>query len=178
MALKNTAQGYGWLAKLLHWSIALLIVGLVWAGLTFTSMERGPERAELAALHKSVALLTLFLMTIRLAWRFANPVPADPPGTPAWQRLAASLTHWLLYAAIYFQLTVGVLVAAQRPIGFFSLVEIPALLEENREQHELFEELHELGWIIIAALVALHVLAALYHHFKLKDDVLKRMTSS
>ena len=177
MGLKNTTDSYGSLAKILHWVIALLLVGLVWAGLTFTGMERGPERIELTALHKSFALLTLLLMTIRLVWKFMNPKPADPDGMPGWQRTASTVTHWALYAGVYFQITIGLLVAGQRPIGFFGLFEIPPFLAENREQHEQFEELHELGWIVLAVLVGVHVLAALYHHFIVKDDVLKRITT-
>ena len=175
--MKNTTDSYGWLAKLLHWVIALLLVGLVYAGLTFNGMERGPERTELAALHKSMALLTLALMTFRLVWKFMNARPAKPAGTPAWQYTAATLTHWLLYAAVYFQLTVGILVSGQRAVSFFGLFEIPPLLEQNEEQHELFEGLHAWGWKILAGLVTLHVLAALYHHIKLKDNVLRRMTT-
>lgn len=175
--MKNTADSYGWLAKLLHWVIALMLVGIVYAGLTFNGMERGPERGELAALHKSVALLLLLLMTFRLIWKFMNPRPAAPATTPAWQKSAATLTHWALYVAVYFQLTAGVLVSGQRPIEFFGLFEIPAFLEENEEQHEYFEGLHGWGWKILAGLVTLHVLAALYHHFKLKDNVLRRMTT-
>lgn len=177
MALRNTTTSYGWLAKLLHWIIAVLFVGLVYAGLTFNGMERGPDRTELAAMHKSMALLTLVLLTLRLIWKFMNPRLAEPAGTPGWQKTAATLTHWALYAAVYFQLTVGILVSGQRPIGFFGLFEIPPLLEQNEEQHEFFEGLHGWGWKILAGLVALHVLAALYHHFKLKDDVLRRMTT-
>jgi cytochrome b561 len=177
MALRNTLESYGWLAKLLHWAITLLLIGLVYAGLTFNGMERGPDRTELAALHKSMALLTLLLMTVRLVWKFMNPRPADPAGTPAWQETAATLTHWLLYAAVYFQLTAGILVSGQRPISFFGLLEIPLFLEENKEQHEFFEGLHAWGWKILAGLVILHVLAALYHHIKLKDDVLRRITT-
>jgi len=176
MALKNTTDRYGWLAKTLHWAIAILLIGLVYAGLTFNGMERGPDRTELAALHKSVALLTLLLMTVRLLWKFANPSPAIPSGTPGWQKTSAKLTHWLLYAAVFFQLTAGILVSGQRPIAFFGLFEIPPTLAENREQHEMFEEWHAWGWKILAGLVTLHVLAALYHHFGLKDGVLKRMT--
>ena len=177
MALKNTTETYGWLAKLLHWLIALLLVGLVAAGLTFTGMERGPERSELAGLHKSVALLTLLLLTVRLVWKFMNPRPAHPPGLSALQRAAAPIAHGLLYAAVYFQLTVGILVAGQRPIGFFGLFEIPPILEKNEEQHEFLEGLHELGWIVLAVLAGVHVLAALYHHFSLKNDVLRRITT-
>jgi len=178
MALKNTTETYGVLAKLFHWVIALMLVGLVVAGLTFTSMDRGPERAQITLIHKSTGLLLLLLMTLRLLWKFANPTPADPPGTPAWQSLAARLVHWGLYAAVFFQLTLGILVSGQRPIPFFGLFEIGPLLVENEEQHEFFEELHEAGWIIIATLVGVHVLAALYHHFVKKDDVLKRMLRS
>ena len=177
MALKNTTESYGWLAKALHWLIALLLVGLVIAGLTFTGMERGPDRSELAGLHKSIALLTLLLLTVRLVWKFMNPRPAHPPGLSAVQRAAAPIAHGLLYAAVYFQLTVGILVAGQRPIAFFGLFEIPPLLEENEAQHEFFEELHELGWIVLAVLVGVHILAALYHHIILKNDVLRRMTT-
>lgn len=178
MGLRNTTAAYGLPAKLLHWLIALMLVGMVIAGLTFSSMERGDTRSTIAALHKSMGLLLLLLMTIRLLWKLANPTPADPPGTPAWQALAAKLTHWALYAAVYFQLTMGILVSGQRPIAFFGLFEFGPLLTENEQQHELFEELHEVGWIIIAGLTALHVLAALYHHFVKKDDVLRRITTA
>jgi cytochrome b561 len=162
----------------LHWSVAILLVCLVIAGLTFTEMENGPERTRLRDIHKSVGLLVLALMTVRVLWKFGNVAPADPTGTPRWQALAAQLVHWGLYAAIFFQITVGLLVAGQQPISFFGLFEFGPLLSRNREQHEFFEELHETGWVIIATLVGVHVLAALYHHFVKKDGVLKRMTRS
>lgn len=177
MALKNTTETYGWLAKLLHWAITLLLLGLVYAGLTFTGMERGPDRTELAALHKSVALLVLSLMTVRLIWKFMNARPADPEGTTAMQSAASTWMHRLLYAAVYFQLSIGLLVGGMRPISFFGLFDIAPFLAENEDLHEQFEELHEIGWIILAVLVVLHVLAALHHHFIAKNDVLKRMTT-
>jgi len=177
VALKNTAESYGWLARLLHWGIAGLIFYLIYLGLEGSSMESGDAKSAIRGLHKSVALLVLTLMTVRLFWRLSNPRPADPPGTPGWQNTAAVWAHRLIYAAVYFQLTIGILVAGQRAIPFFGLFEIPAFLEKNDEQHELFEALHEIGWIAIAVLIGLHVLAALYHHFKLKDNVLKRMTT-
>lgn len=177
MALRNTTHSYGWLAKLFHWGIALMLIAMVAVGLTFSNMERGPDAAALASLHKSTGLLLLVLMTARLVWKLANPVPVVPAGTPAWQALVARSVHWLLYAAVYFQLTMGVLVAGQRPISFFGLFEIGPLLTENEEQHEFFEELHEIGWIVLVVLLVPHVAAALYHHFWLKDDVLRRMTT-
>ena len=177
MGLRNTSDSYGWLARLLHWSIAILLVGLVWAGLTFNGMERGPDRSELAGLHKSFALLLLILMSVRLVWRLMNPRPEDPPGMPIWQRTASLIAHWAMYAAVFFQLVIGLLVSGERPIGFFGLFEFGPFLDRNEEMHELFEELHEAGWIVLAVLVGVHVLAGLYHHFVMKDNVLKRMTT-
>jgi cytochrome b561 len=165
------------MAKLLHWVSALLLVGLVIAGLIIAGMERGPEKKELEGIHISVGLVLLALMTLRLVWKLRNPAPADPVDVPGWQNTTAFLTHWGLYAAIYFQITVGILGEGQRPIAFFGLFEFGPLLEPNEARHELFEELHETGWIVIAVLTGVHVLAALYHHFIRKDNVLRRMTT-
>lgn len=175
MAIGNTTETYGWLARLLHWVIAGLIFYLIYLGLVSGDLE-GEAKAAMRATHKSVALLTLSLMTLRVAWRLMNPRPAAPEGAPRWQSLAAVWTHGLLYAAVFYQLFVGILVAGQRPIPFFGLFDVPPLLTENREQHEFFEALHKTGWIVLAVLVGIHVFAAVYHHFVRKDDVLKRMT--
>lgn len=174
MAIGNTTETYGWLARALHWGIAILIFYLVYLGLVSGDLE-GEAKAAMRATHKSFALLVLALMTLRIIWRLMNPRPDDPPGTPGWQRAAALWAHWAIYAAIFSQLIVGLLVAGQRPISFFGLFEIGPLLAENREQHEFFEELHETGWIVLAVLVGIHVLAAIYHQFVRKDNVLSRM---
>lgn len=174
MAIGNTTETYGWIARALHWGIAILIFYLVYLGLVSGDLE-GEAKSAMRATHKSFALLVLTLMTVRIIWRLMNPRPEDPPGTPGWQRAAALWAHWAIYAAIFFQLIVGLLVAGQRPISFFGLFEIGPLLAENREQHEFFEELHETGWIVLAVLVGIHVLAAIYHQFVRKDNVLSRM---
>ena len=177
MPLRNTTTRFGWLAKTFHWLIALAIAGMIGFGLYFSGLPNGDEKTLLRNLHKSTGMVVLTAMVLRLLWRLANPQPAAPAGTPAWQAIAATLTHWALYVAVFAQLIIGVLVSGQRPIDVFGLVRVPALLERNREQHEFFEELHECGWIVIAVLVGVHVLAAAYHHVVRKDDVLKRMTT-
>ena len=63
---------------------------------------------------------------------------------------------------------------AGRSVSFFRLFAIPAF-ERNHDLHELFEEIHVLGWRILAIVIGLHALAALYHHFIRKDDSLRRM---
>jgi cytochrome b561 len=178
MSLRNTHFEYGTAAKWLHWLVALGIFALVFLGLLQSDMESGPERAAIRELHGSIALLVLALMTLRLIWRWVNETPAHPEGVPGWQRASAALVHLAIYVAVFAQLVSGALAVATggKPIAFFGLFAIPLPVARDHDAHELWEEVHEAGWIAIAGLVAVHVLAALYHHFILGNDVLRRMT--
>lgn len=178
MALRNTATEYGSLAKWLHWLVAIGIVCLIFLGLQQSDMDSGAARDEVRALHGSIAVLVLLLMTVRLIWRLVNEVPAHPDGMPAWQRGIAALVHWGLYAAVFAQVAAGMMVVATggKPVPFFGLFAIPLPVAEEHDAHEMWEEVHEVMWWAIAALVVVHVLGALYNHFVLKNDVLRRMT--
>jgi cytochrome b561 len=178
VALKNTTQEYGSVAKALHWLVAISLIALIVFGLQQSGMESGPERSEIRFLHASAALAVFVLMTIRLVWRLVNEVPAHPEG-PAWQNAAAHLVHWGLYIAVFVQLIAGAMTVATggRPLPFFGLFSVPLPVAESEEGHHFWEEVHEVTWIVIALLVVVHVVAALYHHFVAKDDVLRRMTS-
>ena len=178
MALRNTTNSYGSPAKVLHWVTALMLVGLVIVGLIVADMVSGPEKQQLEGLHISVGLLLLVLMAVRLIWRFLNPSPAGSIDTPSWQKAAEQLTHWGLYATIFFQILIGVVSEGQRPIAFFGLFEFGPIVARNQARHEFLEQVHAWGWIVIAVLAGIHVLAALYHHLIRKDDVLKRMTTA
>lgn len=178
MALGNTQFEYGAVAKWLHWLVALGIVALIILGLLQSDMDSGPQRTAIRELHGSIALLVLALMVVRLAWRWINVTPAPAPGIPGWQRASAALVHGAIYIAVFAQLVSGALAVATggKPLAFFGLFSIPLPVAEDHDNHELWEEVHEAGWKLLAALVTVHVLAALYHHFILKNDVLKRMT--
>jgi cytochrome b561 len=173
---KNTAIGYGLVSRTLHWLVLALMVLSVWLGLDFTGMERGEERTAVAALHKSLGLLLLLLMTARLAWRWSNPRPRNLEGAPRWQSLAAIVVHYSIYVLVFAQMAAGILntLYAGRSVSFFQLFAIPAF-ERNHELHEFFEDMHILGWQILAMVIGLHALAAMYHHFVRKDDSLRRM---
>jgi cytochrome b561 len=178
MASQNTSSEYSSTAKWLHWSVAIGIFVLLWLGLQQAGMERGPEKSELRALHASVALIVLVLMTVRLVWRFLNGVPAHPDGIPGWQRVTSTLVHWGLYISVFVQLISGSITVASggNSLPFFGLFSIALPIVENEESHEFWEGIHEFSWIIIAAFLTVHVLGALYNHFVLKNDVLRRMT--
>lgn len=80
MTLRNTQDNYGSLTKWLHWLVAIGIFALIYLGLEQSGMERGSDRDAIRALHGSIAMLVLVLMTIRIIWRFMNEVPAHPAG--------------------------------------------------------------------------------------------------
>lgn len=179
MTMRNSSAEYGSLAKWLHWFVAIGIFVLIYLGLEQADMERGTDRDAIRALHGSIALLVLVLMTIRVVWRFTNDVPAHPDGMPGWQRVVASLVHLGIYVAVFAQIFAGALIVGTggKALPFFGLFSIPLPVAENHDKHEFWEEVHEFNWKILAALLVVHVLAALYNHFVAKNDVLRRMTA-
>ena len=179
MALRNTAIEWGSLAKALHWLVAVGIVALVALGLAQAGLERGPEKTELRALHGSIALIVLALMTVRVIWRWMSETPLHAAGFAAWQKMTAAVVHWALYIVVFVQLIAGVMTVATTGNGlpFFGIFEIPLSAERDEDAHHFWEEIHEFTWRVIAVLLVVHVLGALYNHFVLKNDVLRRMTS-
>lgn len=179
MALRNTTMEWGSLAKTLHWLIAIGLIVIVFLGLEQAGMERGDEKSRLRFIHASLATLLLILMIIRLVWRRMNDVPAHPEGMSGPQKLAATIVHWGLYVLVFAQLTGAAFMngTAGRGLPVFGLFSIPVPIAESEEAHEWWEGFHEFMWKPLAALVVLHILGALYNHFVLKNDVVRRMTS-
>lgn len=179
MALRNSSTEFGSMAKALHWLVAIGIFWLIYLGLQQSGMERGPAKDELRAFHGSVALVVLLLMTVRLVWRLMNEVPAHPDGIPAWQRALATIVHWGIYFAVFVQLLSGAITVATggKPLAFFGLFSIPLPIAADRDNHHFWEEVHEFSWKIVAALLVVHIFAALYNHFVAKNTVLRRMTT-
>ncbi|MEJ2276042.1 MAG: cytochrome b, partial [Woeseiaceae bacterium] len=163
----------------LHWLVAIGIFALIWLGLEQSELPRGDEKTRIRMIHGSIALIVFALMTIRIIWRGMNETPTHPEGLPAWQALSATLVHWGLYIAIFVQLVSGAMTVATTGDGlpFFGLFQIPLPVAESRDAHEFWEDIHEPFWWVVAILVGVHILGALYNHFIAKNDVLRRMTS-
>ena len=178
MGLRNTSSEFGSLAKWLHWLVAIGIFALIWLGLEQSGMEKGPDKQAVRDVHGSIALLVFVLMTIRIIWRFMNDVPGHPEGMPAWQRASATLVHWGMYVAVFVQLISGPITVATggRSIAFFNLFSIALPVAQDEDKHHLYEEIHESVWVIVAALLLVHIAGAIYNHFVLKNDIVRRMT--
>lgn len=171
----NSEDNYGLVARLLHWTMALLMIGLFGVGLWMTELPRGDFKGSVYGAHKAFGVLVGLLVVARLAWRLRNPVPR-PEGTPL-QQTAAVAMHWALYAAMVAIPLVGWLMSdtGGRPTSFFGLFTLPTLLGKNEPLHEALEAAHAvLSWSMIL-LVAGHAGAALWHHLVCRDSVLARM---
>ena len=181
MPRSTNSEHYTRTAIALHWLMALLILSMIAVGLT---MEDFPIRYKFLAynLHKSFGLTVLALSLYRIYWRLSHRAPALPDATPRWQRVAAHATHIALYGLmIGMPLSGWIMVSADAkyPTVFFSLFQVPQFplpaAYDTHATHEVFEGTHY--WLAMGAigLVALHIGAALKHHFINRDGVLHRM---
>ena len=177
MTLKNTADRWGAISQLLHWTIAALILWMAYLGLTMGDLPNGPGKIQTYALHKSIGITILGLVALRLLWRLYAGTPAHVAGTPTWQLRIAGLTHFAIYALLFAIPLSGWVLnsAAGFPLQWFHLVNLPHIVDRNHDLHELAEEAHELMFWGLALLVVMHAGAAFYHHLFQGDATLARM---
>jgi cytochrome b561 len=177
MQWRNSANSYGAVGKFLHWGIVILIITQYVIAEAAEELPDGLEKLAMITRHKSIGLLVLTLALARIGWKIANrglpqPVPMAPP-----QRIAAAAGHGLLYLLLLVLPLSGWAMssAANYPVAFFGLFELPALVGPDHDLHEALEEVHETLFNGVVVVAVLHALAALFHHFWMKDDSLRRM---
>ncbi len=175
MGMMNTDKRYGAVARFLHGIIFILVLLMIVGGFFLDEVPK-EYKGVIYNLHKLTGLAILLLMLIRLCWSLVNIKPAVLPNTPPWQHKAERIVHGCLYLFIIAMPLVGWIgsSAAGKPphLGDLSLG-LP--VTENKELAETLFESHELIAFVIIFLVSVHVVAALYHHFFKKDDILRRM---
>ncbi len=179
--LRNTETGYGLVAIVFHWTIAVLFAGQVTLGIFMTGLaDDNLAKFGLYQWHKSFGLVILLLALVRLAWRLINRAPAMPAGMAAFEQRAARLAHVFLYAAIVLVPVTGWAFVSSSPLGIptfaFYLVLVPHLPVPVSEAAEaVLQRVHTYLALLTAAVALVHVGAALRHHCVLKDGVLRRM---
>jgi cytochrome b561 len=191
------AQRYTAVAIVLHWAIALAILGMIplgwWMGDALEDRDTQAQAIAAFQLHKSIGLTVLLLSLVRLIWRFTHPVPPMPETMKAWERFAAAAVHWGFYFLIVALPLTGWLYVStawsphdDRPLDvptlYFGLFQVPHLFglshlaEATRASlAEALEFSHsKMAWGAIV-LSVLHIGAALKHQFLDRDGVLARM---
>lgn len=178
MTLRNTDDRWGWLSQTLHWTIAILILGLAVLGFLLDEVPKSPKYFWVFDVHKSFGLTVLALMLFRLGWRLYAGAPKPVPGTPTWQHAVATVTHWGIYAMAFLMPISGWLydsASGLRALTWFGLFTVPKLAAPDRELRGLAHDMHETGIWILLALIAAHAGAALWHHVIVRDRTLVRM---
>jgi cytochrome b561 len=175
--LRNDSVAWGGLAKLFHWVMALLILAQIVLGLMAVGWRLSPTKIQLFFWHKSTGMLILALLALRLAWRLANPTPALPADTPAWERAAARSSHALLYLLMFALPVTGWIVnsAANIPFRIFWTIPLPALVAPDKALADAVALVHRGLFVLLALVLVAHVGAALRHHFVKRNDILARM---
>jgi cytochrome b561 len=191
MPLRNSAQVWGSLARGFHWTLLALIAVQLPLGLWMTDVYENYAETfgddtwvmRTSNWHHTLGFIFLAGVCARLSWRVVNPTPALPPSLTLSQRVLARTTHVMLYILMLtYPLTGWAALSAYEgefPIFFFGWGEMPRLVPQVAEDaffnYEFFAEIHRACWQVGAALLALHVGAALWHHRVARDGVLMRM---
>jgi cytochrome b561 len=175
--LRNTDQSWGTPAKLLHWVVAVLVLAQICLGWAAVSWRLSPTKLDLFVWHKSIGMLILLLMLMRLVWRSVNVAPLLPAGMAPVERLAAHLSHLLLYMLLFLMPLTGWIISSAANISFriFWLVPLPAIVQPDKVLADEVGRVHLALFIVLSLLLVVHIGAALRHHFVKRNDVLTRM---
>jgi cytochrome b561 len=178
--LRNTTRSWGSLSRALHWILGLAIIFMLGYGLWFNHFAPRPVRFFHRSIHADIGYLILLLMALRLIWRAINPVPALPAGAKPWQRVLALANHWALYVMTMLVAVLGwAHSGAHKPdyADFFGLFRVPQFTTTDKANADFYEDWHIYAAYVLIALVVVHLLAALYHRFIRKDEVVTRMVT-
>ena len=176
MDLKNTPSSYGFVSKNFHWIMAAIILFNFTLGYFMGDLDKGPLRFFIFNLHKSLGILVIVLIILRLFWRLINLVPAPLSQNYLLNKLS-KVVHYFFYFILLVVTFSGWTYSSARggPVNVFGLFSVPALVEKNDEIAKIARNIHTLSVYIFIAFVVVHILASLYHHYFLKDKTLKRM---
>lgn len=170
------SDSYNLVSKLLHWTTALLIFGLLALGFYMAGLEFGDAKLQLYALHKSFGLLVLMLVFVRVVWHILVKKPKSLPTHKKWEKGLSHAVHSLLYLLLFAMPLTGWVMssAGDFTIKFFGIV-MPDIVAKNKELFDFTREMHETIAYVILGVVALHVVGAFKHHFIDRDESLQRM---
>ena len=173
MTLIGTERRYGLIAQLLHWTMAVLVL---WAWLIAGTWGRGGEGSSVLALHQTLGFAVFVLVFLRVVWRLFDRRPAGPP-VPGVMALAGKVSHWLLYALL-FAIPATAIAGSWlegHSITVNGLGAIGPYFATSRSfGHEILD-IHQLLGTTIMWVAGFHAAAAIFHHFFLKDRVLRQM---
>lgn len=178
IAAGDDRTSYDLVARALHWLTVFLVLANFLLAETWDRFGR-PTHHLMVTVHMSFGILLAAAVAARIVWRLI-PGHQMPPATSGVQELAAKAVHWLLYVLLAAEAVLGFVLrwSGGESMVFFGLPIPSPMAKVSHPTHGFIGDLHHWnGWLIITLAVG-HAGAALYHHFVLKDQVLRRMWPS
>ena len=172
-------DGYGMVAKILHWLIFALLALQYAIGSIMPHIGRKTANEGWVSWHFSVGAAILFFIVIRLIWRLLRPVPLHPT-MPFWERLVSGFTHWALYLLVLAMTLLGWAATNSRgwDVNLFGLVTLPKISPTGSEWGHECGDIHNILVYVLLGFILIHVAGALYHYFVKHDRLVARMLFS
>jgi len=166
-------QSYDRTLIVLHWTMALLIIGLYALGLSIDLFTARPFAVNL---HAAIGVLALVLLVARIGWRLTHPKPPYPVGMRPHFAAAAAVGHGLAYLLMAMVPIVGLSAFFLRGRALdFGVFQIPTPFVADRDLAHETADIHSYLAHALIALVVGHILVTLYHQFIRRDNLLARM---
>ena len=176
MKILNSKSEYGILAKLFHWFTFFVLIAQVPFGLYLVELEFSEERIELENIHILVGITVFYLTLFRLIWKFFNPSPTESKSFFKGQVLIGKANHFLLYVTIFSITSSGILKKLYMGETLNFIFFKYGFEKDNFALADAYYEVHILSNYLLLALVSLHILAVIVHHFIFKDKILNKIT--
>lgn len=177
MPWKNSDSRYSTVSIALHW-LMLVLLAVVYACIELRGIfpKGSGGRTLIKEAHFMLGLTVFVLVWLRLLARSLGVAPKILPSPPTWQTLLATLMHWALYIFMISMPILGWLItSAEGHQVMFYGVDLPLLIDQNKDFAKQLEGWHVLGGTIGYWLIGLHALVGLYHHYFMGDNTLVRM---
>ncbi len=172
----TTIQRFTPLQRTLHWVMAVCILAMLFIGVGMASTV-AHVYLRLVHIHETLGIAILILALIRLAVRLRYGAPALPLDLPEPMKLAAHLSHYLLYALMIAMPLIGwaMLSAAKYPVVVWPGVWLPRILPLSPSLHTALWNAHFYLAFLFFAVILMHVAAAVFHALVRRDGVFEAM---
>jgi len=170
-------NSYSTTQRLLHWIMFGLIAAQYAVGSIMPHIGKDTPDESWVNWHQSIGAAILFFVCVRLIMRMSHPVPLRDEG-PKWQRQLASVTHISIYALVLVISVLGWAATGYRgwTVYLFGLIPLPALAAKGTDWAHTAGDVHGILIYVLLVPLALHIGAAVYHQFVLRDRLLDRMS--
>lgn len=171
-----TPQQFTRLTRILHWLSAVLVFTMLLVG--FVMVNSLGDYATLVRFHKTLGVLVLAIVVVRIANRLTHRAPTLPATVGRLERLAVAVSEVALYALLLAQPLVGwaMVSTSGTPVILFGSFQLPAIAPVDAGLYSALRTTHSLLAYALVVIIAAHVCAVLLHSVTLRDGMLRRMT--